>query len=109
MSCGVKLPPVLRPFRGVMNGGSGVSIGGVRILREQPKFLSGHVTFANKKCSLTKPPRNSCVNFTKAGKLWSTYIQKAQKECTNRKGGLCLKPKTAAFRWMFGDFQPFPM
>ena len=35
MSWGVKLPPVFfGPFRCVMNGGSGVSIGGVRSLRE---------------------------------------------------------------------------
>ena len=34
MGCQVKLPPVLRPFfRGVMNGGSGVSIRGVKIVR----------------------------------------------------------------------------
>ena len=42
MSWGVKLPPVFKALkRGVMNGGSGVSIGGVRILREHQKYLIG--------------------------------------------------------------------
>ena len=73
MSCGVKTTCFKAP--GVSLGGSGVSIG-VRILREQPKFLSGHVTLVcnPKHVPLLNHHEIHVFLVHKGGFFWSDYI-----------------------------------